>query len=207
MKKRVFRAIGVVIVPIILYLIMRFLWLSSRKRFHFITPVDRHQHICVCWHSELLMAPQAYRKVHPCSPSSAIISQHFDGEIIAKVLGYLHIKALRGSSRKGAKGVLLQAFRKVKEGSEVLITPDGPRGPRYSMSDGAIGLALKVNKPIFIMNYKAKSFWQLKSWDRFIIPKPFTKIDFYLQSISLEGMELEEAKQYLQSKMLENAIS
>ncbi len=207
MKKRIMRSIGVVIIPILLYIIMRFLWFTSRKKFHFITPISKHQHICVCWHSELLMAPQAYREIHPHFPSSAIISQHFDGELIAKVLQYLRIKALRGSSRKGAKGVLLQAFRKVKEGSEVLITPDGPRGPRYSMSDGAIGLALKANKPIFIMNYKAQNFWQLKSWDKFIIPKPFTKIEFYLQSVSLEGMELEEAKEYLQSKMLKNAIS
>ena len=200
------RTIGVVVIPPLLYIIMRLIWLTSRKKFHFINPIFDHQYICVCWHSELLISPQAYRKIHPCHPSSAIISQHFDGELISKVLGYLKINALRGSSRKGAKGVLLQAFRKVKNGTEVLITPDGPRGPRYSMSDGAIGLALRSNKPIFIINYKPSSYWQLKSWDSFIIPKPFTKIDFFVQSISLEGMELEEAKEILREKMLANAL-
>jgi lysophospholipid acyltransferase (LPLAT)-like uncharacterized protein len=56
------------------------------------------------------------------------------------------------------------------------------------------------------MNYKAENYWQLKSWDRFVIPKPFSKIDFYLQSISLEGMEFDEAKAYLRMKMLEHTI-
>ena len=56
------------------------------------------------------------------------------------------------------------------------------------------------------MNFKAKRYWQLNSWDKFVIPKPFTTIDFYMQSISLDGMELEVAKEYLTSKMLEHTI-
>jgi lysophospholipid acyltransferase (LPLAT)-like uncharacterized protein len=56
------------------------------------------------------------------------------------------------------------------------------------------------------MNFKAKSYWQINSWDKFVIPKPFTQVDFYMQSISLEGMELEEAKVYLSEKMLDNTI-
>ena len=74
------------------------------------------------------------------------------------------------------------------------------------MSDGAIGIALKSKLPIFVMNYQASSYWQLGSWDRFVIPKPFGKIDFYVQSISLEGMTLEEAKVFLKEKMLEHTI-
>jgi len=74
------------------------------------------------------------------------------------------------------------------------------------MSDGAIGLAVKTNLPIFVMNYKANSYWQLKSWDKFVIPKPFSRIDFYMQSISLEGMSLDEARAYLLAKMLEHTI-
>ncbi len=102
--------------------------------------------------------------------------------------------------------MLMQAFKSIKRGEEVLITPDGPKGPRHSMSDGAIGIALKSKLPIFIMNFKAEDYWQLKSWDRFVIPKPFTKVDFYIQSISLEGMALDEARAYLLEKMLEHTI-
>jgi len=206
MMKTFFRKVGVVIIPPLVYLLMRIIWLTTKKNFHFISPIGDEQHVCVTWHSELFMSPQAYRHIHKKHPASAIISQHFDGALIANTLHYLHIRPLRGSSRKGAKQVLLQAFKSIKSGEEVLITPDGPRGPRHSMSDGAIGIALKSKLPIFVMNYTADKYWQFNSWDKFVIPKPCTKVDFYMQSISLEGMELEGAKKYLASKMLEHTI-
>ena len=204
--KDLLRGVGQVVVPLIIYVIMRFIWYTTSKKFHFITDIGEEQHVCVCWHNELLMSPQAYRKIHKTQPASAIISSHFDGSLIASTLNMLKIRPLRGSSKKGARQVLLQAFKSIKSGEEVLITPDGPRGPRHSMSDGAIGIALKSKLPIFVMNYKAEKYWEMKSWDRFVIPKPFTKVDFYIQSLSLEGMDLEEAKNYLSEKMLENTI-
>jgi len=200
------RGAGQIAIPPIIYLLMRLLWYMTFKKFHYITPIGEEQHVCVCWHGELLMSPQAYRKIHKKHPASAIISSHFDGSLIASTLKMLKIRPLRGSTKKGARQVLLQAFKSIKSGEEVLITPDGPRGPRHSMSDGAIGIALKSKLPIFVMNYKAKSYWQLQSWDRFVIPKPFTRVDFYIQSLSLEGMNLEEAKIYLSEKMLEHTI-
>ncbi len=204
--KDLLRGAGQVVVPPLIYLIMRSIWYTSSKEFHFITPVDDTQHVCVCWHNELLMSPQAYRKIHKTQPASAIISAHSDGSLIAATLTMLKIRPLRGSTKKGARQVLLQAFKSIKRGEEVLITPDGPRGPRHSMSDGAIGIALKSKLPVFVMNYKAEKYWELKSWDRFVIPKPFGKIDFYIQSLSLDGMDLETAKAHLREKMLENTI-
>jgi len=205
--KKFLRFVGNIIIPPIVYTLMRIVWFTTGKEFHFITDIGEEQHVCVCWHGELFMSPQAYRHIHKKHLASAIISSHFDGSLIAGTLSLLNIRPLRGSSRRGAKQVLIQAFRSIKEGEEVLITPDGPKGPRHSMSDGAIGIALKSKLPIFVMNFQAKNYWQLNSWDKFVIPKPFTTIDFYIQSISLEGMELEEAKIYLQKKMLENTIT
>ena len=205
--KEIIRGLGQVVVPPIIYLMMRFIWFTTSKKFHYITPIGEEQHVCVCWHNELLMSLQAYRKIHKKHPASAIISSHFDGSLIASTLNMLKIRALRGSSSKGARQVLLQAFKSIKSGEEILITPDGPRGPRHSMSDGAIGIALKSKLPVFVMSYTAQSYWQLKSWDRFVIPKPFSKVDFYLQSVSLEGLELDEAKAYLLGKMLEHTIA
>jgi len=196
------RNIAKVLAPPLIYILMRIIWYTARKKFHYITEIDNTQHVCVTWHGELLMSPQAYRHIHKKHPASAIISSHFDGAIIANTLKLLKIRPLRGSSRKGAKQVLLQAFKSIGSGEEVLITPDGPKGPRHSMSDGAVGIALRSKLPIFVMNFKAKSYWQLGSWDRFVIPKPFTQIDFYIQSLSLEGLTLEESKIYLSKKML-----
>ncbi len=204
--KSILRKVGGVIIPPLAYLLMRIIWFTTSKKFHFITPIGEEQHVCVCWHGELFMSPQAYRAIHKKHPASAIISSHFDGSLIASTLNLFHIRPLRGSSRKGAQQVLLQAFKSIKKGEEVLITPDGPKGPRHHMSDGAIGIALKSKLPIFVMNFRAESFWQFKSWDQFVIPKPFTKVDFYIQSISLEDMELDEAREHLSDKMLEHTI-
>ena len=204
--KSFFRQVGQVVIPPIVYILMRIIWYTTAKKFHFITPVPDEQHVCVTWHGELFMSPQAYRHIHKKHSASAIISSHFDGSLIAGTLSWLNIRPLRGSSKKGATQVLKEAFKSIKLGEEVLITPDGPRGPRHSLSDGAIGIARKSKLPVFVMNFKAKNFWQVNSWDKFVIPKPFTKVDFYMQSISLEGMELEEAKVYLLGKMLDNTI-
>ena len=200
------RQIGLLVLPILLYLLIRIIWYSTRKKFHFVTPIGEEQHVCVTWHGELCMTPQAYRYIHKTQPACAIISAHFDGALIAGALGFLKIGALRGSSRKGAKQVLMQAFRSIKSGEEVLITPDGPKGPRHKMSDGAVGIALKSKLPIFVMSFKASHYWQLKSWDKFIVPKPFALVDFYMQSLSLEGMTEEEAKAYLSEKMLAHTM-
>ena len=195
------------ILPPLGYMIMRILWYTSRKSFHIEGEFTQEQHIYVCWHGELFMSPQAYRYLHKTQQASAMISHHFDGELIAKVYNFLKIDAIRGSGRKGAKEVFLKAFRAMKEGRELLITPDGPRGPRHHMYDGAVGLAVKGQKPVCMINFTCSSYWQLKSWDKFVIPKPFSKIDFYIQSLSLEGMELDEAKVYLREKMMNHTIA
>ena len=203
--KKQLRQVGLAIAAFLVYLIMRFLWYSAKKSYHMLTPIDDRQHVIACWHSDLLMIP-IYRHLRPHRAASAIISQHKDGEIVAKVLSYLSIRALRGSTRKGARRVLLEAFRAIKKGEEVQISPDGPKGPRYHINDGAAALAQKGNLPIMIIGYRADRYWQLKSWDRFVIPKPFAKIDFYIQSLSIEGLEIPEANALLREKMLEHAL-
>ena len=206
MFKKISRSIASVLLPPLGYLLMRFYWYTSKKVFHVEGEISQSQSIVVCWHGELLMSPQAYRHFHKTQTSSGIISRHFDGGIIASILEYFHITPLRGSSSRGAKQVLLESFRALKKGDDLLVTPDGPRGPRHSIGDGAIALALKAKAPVLIVNYMPKAYWQLGSWDRFVVPKPFTQIDFYLENVYLDGMSREEAKIFLSKKMLKNTI-
>ena len=205
-KKEFFRAIGVKILPPLGFLLMRFFWFTSRKSFHIQGEISQNQAVVVCWHGELLISPQIYRKYHKKQKSSGIISRHFDGEIIARILQIFDIEPLRGSSSKGAKQVLLESFRALKRGDDLLVTPDGPRGPRHKIGDGAIALAMKSKAPIFAVNYKPKSYWQLNSWDRFVIPKPFTHIECYIKVLSVDGLDIDSAKEYLQAKMLEDSV-
>ena len=205
-RKDLTRAIAKVILPPLGYLLMRFYWHTSKKTFHIEGEITQDQGVIVCWHGELLLSPQAYRHIRKTQPASGIISRHFDGEIIARVLNYFHITPLRGSSGKGAKKVLLEAFRTLKKGDDLLITPDGPRGPRHEVSDGALALAMKGKLPIYAVNFTCERYWQVNSWDKFVIPKPFSNIDFYIKVLHLDDMNLEEAKVYLTDKMLEHTI-
>ena len=206
MRKKLSRKLALIFVPTIIFMVMKLLWFTYRKKYHFIDEPIEGQCMAVTWHSELLISPQVYRKLRKKQKTAAIIAQHHDGELIARTLSFLSIMPLRGSSRRGAKAVLIAAITALKNGYSVMITPDGPKGPRYSMSDGAVALALRSNLPLMVVNYKADSFWQLKSWDKFIIPKPFTTLNIYHQVLTLTDMKKDEAKEYLLKQMLTHAI-
>ena len=158
--------------------------------------------MAITWHGELFISPQVYRTLRKTQKTSAIISQHHDGDLIAKILSFFNIIGLRGSSKKGAKAVLIAAIKSLKEDSSIMVTPDGPRGPRHSMSDGAVALAKRANLPLMVVNFKAKSYWQLKSWDSFVIPKPFSTLEIYHQVIDISSMDKNQAKMYLKQQML-----
>jgi len=202
LSKELSRKIGVVLIPPAIYVLMKLLWFTYRKRYHYIDEPIEGQCMAVTWHSELLIAPQVYRKLRKHQKTSAIIAQHYDGELIARTFKFLNISPLRGSSRRGAKAALIAAIKALREGDSVMITPDGPKGPRYSMSDGAVSLAQRSNIPLMVVNYKSSSYWSLNSWDKFVIPKPFSSLEIYHQIIDIHGMEKDEAKKYLKDKML-----
>ncbi|MBN2767987.1 MAG: lysophospholipid acyltransferase family protein [Campylobacterales bacterium] len=208
MKVSLSKKIILLLAPAFIYIFMRLLWLTTRKHFNFAEVIEKEkQYLCTCWHGELLFSPQAYRKLHPKNISNAMISRHFDGEIIARTLSFLNITAIRGSSSKGGARVFLEAFKRLKRGEEILITPDGPRGPRHTLGEGIISLAQKLNLPIFIMSYQASGYWQLKSWDKFIIPKPFSKVEFFAQSIDITDKSEDEAKKILKDAMMRYTIA
>jgi len=205
-KKEIKRKIGVIIIPPVLFFFMRLFWFTQRKKFHHLTPFKKQQQIYVTWHGGLFIAPLVYRYLKTSRKSSAIISTHYNGELVASTLSLFNIRPLRGSTTTGASKVLREAFKSLRNDEDVLISPDGPRGPRHTMNDGAIALALKSKLPIFVLGFQTKSYWQLKSWDQFIIPKPFAKVDIYMETLSIEGLELDEAKRYIKSKMLAHTI-
>ena len=206
MNKHFFRKLGLIIIPPMLYIVMRLLWFTYRKKYHFIDPPIKGQCMAITWHSELFISPQVYRKLRKKQLTSAIIAQHYDGELIARTFKALNILPLRGSSRRGAKSVLINAIKALKDGYSVMITPDGPKGPRYSMSSGAVALALRAKLPLMVVNYKPHTYWEVPSWDRFMIPKPFTTLEIYHQLLDIEGMDREEAKKYLQEQMRQYSI-
>lgn len=138
-------------------------------------PAEKGQVIGVVWHNRLLffpsMCPRKARR-----RAVAVISASRDGQYIADLIAQFGIKSVRGSSSRNAVKVLHDAFKSLKGGSFIAMTPDGPRGPKYHLNKGAVQLASKMGIPIMPMAVNFSSYWELKSWDRFQIPKPWSKI-------------------------------
>lgn len=137
--------------------------------------VKTYPYITVTWHNRLLFFPTLFPR-WAREKSAAMISASRDGQYLASIVGYFGIRTVRGStSRKGA-AALRESIAMLKEGTNVCITPDGPRGPRYVMSKGPVILASMTGIPVVPLGINYSSFWELKSWDRFQIPRPWSRI-------------------------------
>ena len=158
-----------------------------------------------CWHGELLMIPYAYTRYRKNPKVKLVISEHFDGNLIAKTLNRFGFDTIRGSSTRGGAKALIQSIKELKNGYDLGITPDGPKGPRHSVSDGVIIMAQKANVKITLVEIKPTAFWRLGSWDKFTIPKPFGTIRYYISDlIDVNGLELEEARELIKERLLKN---
>lgn len=125
------------------------------------------------WHGQLL--PLLW--LHRNEGVYVVISSHRDGEIVARAAEYLRHNTIRGSSSRGAARALLGIVRELEQGHEIAVTPDGPRGPARKFASGALIASQRTGAPIIGIGVSARRAWRLKSWDRFMIPKPFTRID------------------------------
>lgn len=124
------------------------------------------------WHGELLplLWHQRARGV------AVLISEHRDGEIVAQIAESLGYRTVRGSSSRGASRALLGLARAIADGNDGAITPDGPRGPARVFAPGAAVAAQRTGAPIVPIRASASRAWRLRSWDRFLIPKPFARV-------------------------------
>jgi len=133
---------------------------------------NRQPFIFAFWHGQML--PLLWR--HRGEGVAIVISSHRDGEIVAGVAERLGLRTIRGSSTRGAARALLGVVRELEAGAEVAITPDGPRGPARRFASGALVAAQRVGAPIVGIGVTANRAWFLRSWDRFMIPKPFSRV-------------------------------
>ena len=156
------------------------------------------------WHAQLLALAYLYRNTN----AHALVSRHRDGEYIVRVTSRLGFGAVRGSSTRGGTRVLGEALDKLSEGTDIAVTPDGPRGPRHEFKRGALFLAKQSGAPIVLGACVPQKAWRLKSWDRFYIPKPFSRAvlvvgeHIYIPK-TLTGDEMENKRLELQNKLNE----
>jgi lysophospholipid acyltransferase (LPLAT)-like uncharacterized protein len=132
----------------------------------------RQPFIHVLWHGQLL--PLLW--THRGRGISLMISEHRDGEIIARVAMALGFRTVRGSTSRGAARALLGASQALESGCDIAVTVDGPRGPAGVVAPGAPVISHRTGAPMVPTAASASRAWRLRSWDRFLVPKPFARI-------------------------------
>jgi lysophospholipid acyltransferase (LPLAT)-like uncharacterized protein len=146
-----------------------------------ISATDRPYIFCV-WHNRLalsLVMYQQYAKSVGLPPRLAgLVSASRDGAMLSQVLKLFKVEPVRGSSSRRGAQALLELTSWLDRGYDAAITVDGPRGPRYQVKLGVIGLAQVTGRPIIPASFRLSRKWTIGSWDRFQIPLPFTTCYF-----------------------------
>ena len=107
----------------------------------------------------------------------SLVSQSEDGEMISRTLDHFgYDTSVRGSSSRGGVEALLKMVKRLEGGGSVIITPDGPRGPLRKVQGGVLHTAYRSACPVYPVSFRCESLWTVSSWDRFELPKPFSKV-------------------------------
>ena len=128
--------------------------------------------IFVVWHDQLL--PLVY--VHRDQEIVALVSEHADGEYLSQAMERYGFRTARGSSTRGGARGLRSLVRMGREGRDLAVTPDGPRGPRHRFKEGALLAAQLTGFPLLPLAAAASAGWRFESWDRFLLPRPFSTV-------------------------------
>ena len=162
--------------------------------------------VAVTWHNRLFFYAVAFPKLTR-ERSVAVVSASRDGQYVSDFISQLGLGSIRGSSSRGGAQAQLAGVKAIQEGKNVCFTPDGPRGPKYKMKPGPVHLASLTGAKILPLSINFSSCWELKSWDNFQIPKPFSKVTIIMgDTISippnLDAKQLEEERQRVQDILM-----
>lgn len=135
-------------------------------------PPDARPALYAFWHGKLL--PLTY--THRGLGIVVLVSLHKDGEYISQIICRLGFRVVRGSSSRGGLRALMEMVRAGRESGRLGVTPDGPRGPRWELQPGVLHIAQRSGLPIVPLGVAAVRGTQLDSWDRFLIPHPWSRV-------------------------------
>lgn len=162
-------------------LTLRYRW-EDRSGFFDTSPTG--QAIYCVWHNRLALCLEAYfrfaRPRNQTAGLAALVSASRDGALLAYILECFGVQPVRGSTSRRGPQALLELTGWAERGYDLAITPDGPRGPRYQVQEGAISLAQVTGLPIIPASYSVHPGVRLRSWDRFLVPLPFARCDMVI---------------------------
>jgi lysophospholipid acyltransferase (LPLAT)-like uncharacterized protein len=166
--------------------------------------------VIICfWHNRILGITLTFLRKYPHALRKGVTvltSASRDGEILAQFVGQFGMGAVRGSSSRRGSRAMLELVDLVEHGHDVAITPDGPRGPRYSFGPGAISLAQLTGSPITPMHARFSRCLRMKSWDGFIIPLPFSQVSVTVDHPIYVPRKLEDTEFEKMRSQVENLL-
>ena len=162
------------IVPFIASRVMRLLNLSLKKETlgedHLRRTWERGEQVIISfWHDQLFLLVFGYPGKH----AKLLISSSKDGELLARTMKYFDQDTVRGSSSRGGRAAFKEMLELCKEKVDIVLTPDGPKGPRHELKNGVVQLARMSGRPVMPMAFVCNRGHRFKSWDRFLFPYPF----------------------------------
>ncbi|MEO0274014.1 MAG: lysophospholipid acyltransferase family protein [candidate division WOR-3 bacterium] len=157
------------------------------------------------WHGQLALFYPMSRFSKICG----LVSRSRDGELAATIIRHFGFCSVRGSSSKGGFLAIVEAKKYLQSGYDIVITVDGPKGPKFSVKPGAVFLAIKSGCVLIPVVSRVNKYVRLKSWDEFIFPKPFSRLEVFLgepicfDNVTTRKSDLLNATTYLKTRMLE----
>ncbi|MEQ1789011.1 MAG: lysophospholipid acyltransferase family protein [Rickettsiales bacterium] len=158
---------------------IRLVMLTNRRKFYIHPEAEifirgEQNAIFAFWHGRMMLLPA----VNPPRKMHVLISHHRDGKLISQVINHFGQDTIAGSSSKGGTEAVRSIVRLLKKGDNISITPDGPRGPNQIATIGIVTIAKLSKKPVLPVTFSATKYKRLKSWDKFMVAKPFGRIVF-----------------------------
>lgn len=158
----------------------------------------------VLWHNRLFLVSEIFRRYRHGRPVYGLVSASKDGAWLDAFFSLVGIRTVRGSSSKLGREAALALVDVMRRGDDIGITPDGPRGPRYDFKAGALIVARRAHAPVLLLGGAFEKAWQLRSWDRFYLPLPFSRVRVHCELISADALaDRESAAEALRNRLLE----
>jgi len=188
--------------------------LRMTDRSGFLTSPPEGPRIMVFWHNRIPAISigflRHYPRRHPTRKGvSVLTSPSKDGDILAGVMANLGMGSVRGSSSRRGSTAIRELTTLLESGVDLAITPDGPRGPKYSLGPGAVFLSQKTGIPIMLLHARYHNAIRLKTWDSFAIPLPFSRVDITIDpymTIDPEATDLESERLRIETLLKEQAV-
>jgi lysophospholipid acyltransferase (LPLAT)-like uncharacterized protein len=157
----------------------------------------------VVWHGRMLIPVFDRRKRNII----AMVSEHRDGELVARIVHKLGYRTARGSSTRGGRKAFMEMVKNLRDGSIAAMLPDGPKGPRHVFKPGTMLMAQRAQIPMLSITYGAHPAWTFRSWDRFLVPKPFSRSVILMGKPiyvgkDLKGAEFEALRKKIEARMI-----